>query len=348
MDSDEQKLRVFVSYSHDDETAVTRLVDVLARNGLRPMHDADFASGSGLTHEIRAYIAHSHVFLPVITESASRRGWVHQEIGYAIALNIPVLPVVIGEGLPQAMIQDRLAVRLRPDLSDLPDKLSLRRIEKVASGLEEEPPLYECAVATEARSDMLARYARTVLAMEMTGRVRHRGALSSFSIPRQDITHPAWDLHYGSAVARGSIHHRGLLRDERAALCEHAAMSGCRLIIDPTQGAFGPEVRRSRLGCLLDFLESDEVADVQVAIDARMPPEDNLIMVGSYFCAQSVAGSVEHGYRQTIFTRHAPTLARSMQRFDRKFAEVLAEAGWAPEASRHLAAEEIRRVMAAL
>ena len=50
----------------------------------------------------------------LITEEAERRGWVHQEIGYAVAMNVPVLPVVEGEP-PSGIIRTHEAVRLDKD-----------------------------------------------------------------------------------------------------------------------------------------------------------------------------------------------------------------------------------------
>ncbi len=89
--------RVFLSYSHQDLKLVTVIEAVLKRNGLSPMWDEHFLYGQGFHEQIKNFIAHAHVFLPILTPTASHRNWVHQEIGYAMALNVPVLPVTIGE-----------------------------------------------------------------------------------------------------------------------------------------------------------------------------------------------------------------------------------------------------------
>lgn len=78
----ENKYRVFISYSHQDAELVDRISSILEENGLQPMLDKGFASGHGFTDQIRNFITHAHVFMPVITRESSSRGWVHQEIGY--------------------------------------------------------------------------------------------------------------------------------------------------------------------------------------------------------------------------------------------------------------------------
>lgn len=106
----ENQYRVFISYSHHDAALVGRIASILEGHGLQPMLDTTFSSGHGFTGQIKNYIAHSHVFMPVITKESSIRGWVHQEIGYAMALNIPVLPISTGQ-MPGQMIQELQAVR---------------------------------------------------------------------------------------------------------------------------------------------------------------------------------------------------------------------------------------------
>jgi hypothetical protein len=168
---DEYKYRVFISYSHQDAELVDRISSILEENGLQPMLDKGFSSGHGFTNQIKNFIAHSHVFMPVITKESSSRGWVHQEIGYAMALNIPVLPISNGQ-MPGQMIQELQAVRWE-------EGKYWRRKNK--------PKL-----------SMMVSYAKKVLELDAFGHVRQKGSLSSFHIPDQPITHPDWEARYGS------------------------------------------------------------------------------------------------------------------------------------------------------
>ena len=84
--------RVFVSYSHEDKalakTAVTRLESL----GFHVLWDQRFNPGRSFTEAIKTRIACSHLFLPLLTANSVSRSWVHQEIGYAMGMEVPVLP----------------------------------------------------------------------------------------------------------------------------------------------------------------------------------------------------------------------------------------------------------------
>ena len=59
-------------------------------------------------------------------------------------------------------------------------------------------------------------------------------------------------------------------------------------------------------------------------IGERINEHDNVLIVGDWFYCSSVAPSVEGGYRQTIFTRHAPTMQERIEEFDQEFKSLLA------------------------
>jgi hypothetical protein len=80
---------------------------ILGTNGFDPMWDEYFAFGHGFHDQIRNFVAHAHVFLPVLTATSDQRKWVHQEIGYAMTLNVPVLPVAVGTAGQEAMPGDQ-------------------------------------------------------------------------------------------------------------------------------------------------------------------------------------------------------------------------------------------------
>lgn len=92
---------MFISYSHQDRKLVEQVEQVLRENGLDTLWDENFEFGHGFPEQIKNFIAHAHVFMPIITAA---RPWVHQEIGYAMALNVPLLPVCKGE-LPVGLAQ---------------------------------------------------------------------------------------------------------------------------------------------------------------------------------------------------------------------------------------------------
>ncbi len=340
--------RVFISYSHEDLDLALRVAATLEASGLTPMWDKKFSFGQGFHDQIKTFIAHAHAFLPIITEGSSRRGWVHQEIGYAMALNIPVLPVTTGV-LPGEMLQQLHALVLSSDDHELGRQLALPVFEGLLNRYDNPTlALYQCAELTEDRAMMMARYANDVLEMGARGRVRQKGALSSFHIPDRVITDPVWKRRYGG-LSRSTFHCR-VQREERLALTAHVREAGCRLIIDPTIGyaEYGPEARVVRLQCLADFLDSmgDDLA--QVAIGRHMDEQQSLTIVGDWFAAESVSGAIGQGYRQTIFTRHAPSMQSRIDLFDQEFDGLLADTGWPAEESRSRAVRTLRDLIAEL
>jgi len=193
--------RVFISYSHGNRKIATAIAETLRNIGLTPMWDKNFVFGHGFHDQIKLYIAHSHVFLPVITKASDERKWVHQEIGYAMALNIPVLPVAVGS-LPSEMIGQLHAIELE-ESSDEPidDQIKARFTRGIFDNLVSRYnapslALFECAYLMEERTQAMARYANAVTQLGYSGFVRQRGGLSSFHIPADEPPAPAWQERF--------------------------------------------------------------------------------------------------------------------------------------------------------
>jgi hypothetical protein len=342
--------RIFVSYSHGDFELARSIVGVLKSNGLTPMWDKDFAWGHGFTEQIRNFISYSHVFVPLITKASSRRGWVHQEIGYATALNIPVLPVTTGS-TPSGIIQQLLAVPLSDDRATRCEQLSVKVFSQLVRRAQKTSrPLFECAEYHEDRTAMMVEKATDVLELGYYGTVRQKGALSSFHIPDKPISHPAWQNRYGSPPEIDEP--RCLkLREERQALERHARQAGCRLIIDPslTYEKWGQVARKARLQELLEFLQKMPDDRVEIAIKEEMDPEHSLTIVGDWFAAESISAAIGRGYRQTIFTRHAPSVMRRIEFFDQELETAQATRWQAPRtSSRQAAIREMRSIISGL
>jgi hypothetical protein len=345
---DEYKYRVFISYSHEDTELVEQITSILEENGLQPMLDKSFASGQGFTDQIKNYITHAHVFMPVLTKESITRSWIHQEIGYGTALNIPVMPVCYGE-MPGQMISGLQAVawEMGDDWREKNrSKLSNEKFDALIRHPSRKPrPLYEVAEYQEDRTNLMVDYARRVLSLSSYGHVRQKGALSSFNIPEKPINHPDWRKRYGKA--KFSEYRFRLQRDERVLLEEHARKCGCSLIIDPTlpYRKFGPGARKARLNELLGFLKSMPDQLVRVAINKRMPRNSHVLIVGNWFLAESITAALGKGYMQTIFTRYAPAIQAKLELFDRELNDLLKAQPGGPSNSRRHAIDVITQIL---
>ncbi|MFM7057759.1 MAG: toll/interleukin-1 receptor domain-containing protein [Planctomycetota bacterium] len=367
-----RRYRVFVSYSHQNQQLVLGIRDLLQANGLQPMLDRDFAFGIGFHDQIRYFIEHAHVFLPIVTRESSQRGWVHQEIGYAISQNLPVLPISVGIP-PGEWLQHLHAVHLpEEDLNEISDAgwqrlkaaLTVQTIESLV-GRYRNPAgaIFHCAELQEDRTQKMVEYATIVSMIQQsvtrslqtgaeaggnsefdilrTSFVRQRGGLSSFHIPNAPLTDSVWQERY--TPRRTSRHHCRIQREERRALEIHARAGGCRLIVntDSRRDGLDDQAHKVRLQSLLKFLESD-IESVEVVIDEKLEREYSLTLVGDWFCAEAVSAQTGVGYQQTIFTRHAPSMQYRISQFDEEFAALCAHRGWRREKSRQEAIEHLR------
>jgi len=339
--------RVFVSYSHQDRECVRAIVDVLQKNGLTVMWDQDFVSGQGFDEQIKGRVNHAHVFLPLITPNSMAGGWVHQEIGYAMALNVPVLPVCVGE-VPGEMLQPLHAVCLKEDLSDLAYKLPRQVFENLVQHAEKTSrPLYQCAMFPEERADMIVEYSQEVLQMGARGCVRQMGALSSFQTPNRRLSHPIWRQRYGNHWP--GDHHCRCLREERRTLEKHARHAGCKLLIKPhvDHSQYGSAAIRARLEAVVEFLDSMPDDGVVIAVNESVP-QKSVTIVGDWFMVESVMGKLGWGYQHSTFTRHAPTVRKGIEAFDRELEEILQESAMEAALSRTAAIDRLKQEMANL
>ena len=335
--------RIFISYSHEDGALAQAAADALTGMGLTPVWDRHIRPGAPFTEAIKGLIHHAHIFMPIITEHASRRPWVHQETGYAMALSIPILPIAV-DSVPGEMASQLQGLIVRPDFSDFAERLAGVDLEQVIlRPAATEFRNIDVTSYAEERAELLASCAQRVADFGAFGRVRQRAALSSFSIPDRPLTDPIWAKRDGGEKRGEYLLSRQLA--ERRGLEQHARKAGCDLIIDPAF-AFersGREAGLTRLRILHKFLETmpDELIRVIVSPDARAA---NLTLIGDWFSAESLSPKAGEGHRQTVFSWHAPTVLQALRRFDAEFEALAAENPHAP--SRQAALAQIDALLA--
>ncbi|MEI8381827.1 MAG: toll/interleukin-1 receptor domain-containing protein [Planctomycetota bacterium] len=332
--------RVFVSYSHQDANFVSVIVKYLVEVcGVEVIWDQTFAYGRGFHEQIRDFIAHSHVFLPVITPKSKERGWVHQEIGYAMAMNIPVLPIAIGAA-PDQMISIVHSIKIDPPTDGKPDSeqswvweglkatLDKRKLDfLVERSSDTSLARYQCADYQEERTMLMVRHSNTAFDIMFRGHlVRQLGGLSSYHIPDAEPNSEIWNVRYGSRER--SEFHRKLQRSERNSLEQHSDVAGCMLIVNPYEiyADSGPRAYAVRLLSLYQFLKSSPKGSVIVALSSKIGVHESLTIVGDIFAAMAIAGSSRGGYMQTVFTTHAPSMKARHIYFDGRLMDCLK--GW--------------------
>jgi len=320
--------RIFVSYSHDDHPHAAQIVDYLRSIGAHVLWDPDILPGVPFSEEIKEMIAFSHVFMPLLTAASVARPWVHQEIGFATAVGVPVLPVGLGK-LPQGMQEKLQCLELSAALDDLPKRLPRVVIEQLLTRGNDYVGYLpvQTAPLQEDRTLLITHYLRSVIGFGEFGRVRQASSYGSFSIPTQGPLHSIWD-------ARESAHPRSQwlrerFRTERILMEQHARAKGCDLVISANHEDFleiDPVGSAARVRALIDFLVSmpqDKERKVRVVLNPKKL-NGNLIIIGDWFVAESMSPSFGRGYQQTIINRHAPSVLDIVQEFDRDFDDLMA------------------------
>ncbi len=365
MTDPEEKIRVFISYTHDDLCYVEQLVDYLEECGFQTLWDDKLKPGEGFTSQIQNLIVQSHVFIAFVTNHSNLRGWVQQEIGYALALNIPILPIAIGTD-PVGIISGVEAVRLdrgsatqvgssvQDHISQalsrdhLAKRLPSQTIHELVrtSANRDEATLCRFVWDNDARVRLLAEYAAMVRSRGYFGMVRQKTGLTSFCT--MDVVQPQhlyWVLRYGGENHR-EARHLELIRRERNELYQHVQRRGCRLIIHAEQdyAKYGPASKLVRLAGLIDFLEHPPHSEVYAMLSPYPATGDSLTLVGDWFSATSVPIRLGTGHRQTVFSLHAPSARRLINSFDQEFIMLLEEQAIQESNSREYTIEKLRVV----
>jgi len=349
--------RVFVSYSHDDLDKAEAVLDHLRSIGMEPMSDHVIPGGTRFSEEIRWQIACSHVFVSLLTTQSQRSTWVISELGYALGVGTAVLPLSLEE-LPEGLAHELHAVKIKPDLSDLSAHLTRDGIDNlVFRARQEARATFECADSLLDRTALLVREAQRLRHFPRAGclRVRQRMAFSSFSIPDEPPGSERWTLRNGPRSR--TEQECQLLRQERKVMELHARGGGCDLILDPyvpvqdqnhdkyaIRLKHSPEMTLVRLRILGEFIRSFPGDDLRIAFN-RGHIANSLVMLGDWLAAEAVVPHYKGGYRQTIMTRHGPTLQSRIEVFEEELNDCLKVAGTDPNDSREAALEEIERLV---
>jgi hypothetical protein len=332
--------RVFVGYSHQDEVLVRELVKILRHLRLEPILDAQLKAGPEFPPQLLNLITNCHVFMPVLTRHSTASPWLNQEIGFALAMGKPILPLALPVK-PEGFVSSRHAVILREDMSDAAEKLAFEDIETVVSYDRISRVKYEGTDDNSNRALMLAEYADNAWKLGGPALVRQCASLTTFHLPILPATSPVWDQYF---TGHGEQVLFKALRDERDALGRHAARKGCHLIIDRVEvldrvyERFGKESTTARIKGLLSFLNDETQKDVAIALNDDSRRISSLTIVGDWFCSEAVtstiSGTRNKGLRESLFTTDQRKVRQEVDDFDRYMAHLLTLACWTPENSR--------------
>jgi len=360
-----RQIRVFLSYSRDNGEMAARMVNHLEQLGVTVMHDQDIGPGTEFFKEIPWRISFAHIFICLLTEVSQKSPWVITELGYALGARVPVLPICIGTS-PEGLAKPLNALILKGDFSDLEKKVTRSSLDELVDRARiDSEPASEVKDRLRERTQFLVSETQRVY-LYAKGRfpnhdfrIRQRAAFTSFSIPDRSPDHPMWTNH--AVWNKLGETERELLRRERQILEAHATSFGCVLIIDPFVLPFEAEedigdgkpvpqpkypvgALIARLETLLKFLKAQDPTRCAVTI-RKGRIHGNRTIIGDWLCADAIVPHYKNGYRQTIFSRHGPTVLSRIQEFDREFDDSLEASGFSRNESCGKAMDEITKII---
>jgi hypothetical protein len=317
------RYRAFICYAHGSEGTAADVKLALEKLGVTAWIDQKIKGGRDFRNQIEAAILSAHFFVPVLTPGAEDRDWVQQEIGFAVALNVPVLAVSVGkENVPGGMIGQRQAIVV-PAGASVRDLTKAFRAADIPELIEHtgfsKRMLMEVVHEPEDRPTVLKAYLDQSRELHGYAFIRHKAYYGTFSIPV--------DRNIGSSIWKQREHgwnrQAGYLRkqwEERNALAEHARKKGCRLIIDPRPRLWPGDKTgwRARLKVLRAFVSGMPDSKIEV-VPGQLKDCHNQLIAGSVFMAEADSRVVGQGYPRTHLTRHAPTVLRETREFDEEF-----------------------------
>ncbi|MFN8527512.1 MAG: toll/interleukin-1 receptor domain-containing protein [Anaerolineae bacterium] len=315
--------RVFLSYARPDVELVNRIAALLIDLGLEPLWDQQINPGTPFSDEIRSLISRAHVFMPILTEHSQNRAWVHQETGFAVALNIPVLPLSIG-GLPTEMLSSIQAIVTDADLTGLEAKFRAFDFDHLVVPPPPKPyGIIEIADTPLDRAKLIANGAQWCSDTGKPSLVRVQSRIGVFGVPDLPSDHPIWKIREGSHERDAAL--RQWQREERRTLDRLVKLYGGRLIVDLNQRSadtdpLGWEAHKTRLLIFREFLLDIPPEKIEIANDRR-GEDGSIVIIGDYFFAESRRRQAR-GYEHTSFVSHAPTVLRKIHQFDRIFDEL--------------------------
>jgi hypothetical protein len=313
--------RVFVGYAEGDRDAAARIVARLRELDVQPLWDQDNPGGWSYVKQTQARIAHSHLFIPFLTPRSIQSNWVNHEIGFAVGRGVPILPLSLGP-IPDGMTETMQA-EIASSVDDLLPRLTRVRISDVVEQ-DRFPKSYEFADLPEDRTKAIISYCKEFshLAFGKPQQLRHAGAFGSFSLPA-DPHDPIWVRRYDGEPWRATMEARKKdLSEERQLLEAHAMRFGYDLIAYPHLSHLTAVANQARAEILRSSLVSLQKSSgpIRVIFD-ESALGGNLLVVGDWFCAQSMTPKAD-GYRHTTLTSHAPTVRSAIAWFDRWFARL--------------------------
>lgn len=92
-------MKLFISYSRDDEAVAVLLATILESRGINCLYDRKLRPAEAFDEQLQGMIREADSILVLLTNSATSSAWVNQEIGFAVASGKPIWPIAMEENI---------------------------------------------------------------------------------------------------------------------------------------------------------------------------------------------------------------------------------------------------------
>ena len=333
--------KVFVSYSSQDWVAARLIVHVLEEHGIRCFFaERDLATGDPFDTAIVRRIWNSSLVIVLWSSRASQSQWVLQEVGIAVAQDIPVWPVAIEDIKFEGVILRNQGYYFRRS-SDPYDQIARLAEEIKCAGkrplVSSRPAIDRYLVGKLSRTEMLAKIMEEESQRaDSTYTLRMQAAFSSFGISAAP--------EYRIDGYHTNEYHDLLIRELRAAdqLARKASVKAIIWPLRPYEDKF-KKYMRVRYNNLIQWLERNE--DYHRVRFALGPYEDgNRYVFDSNVLVEGFKSPDlnTRGYQMTTVTNQGPAILAAIDSFDSRFNELWDEHARTCQVDPRKGAKEIR------
>lgn len=100
-------IRLFISHKSEHKEDVSKLPEELKTHGISSfVAHTDILPTREWRLEIKKALRSTDIFLAFITEDFFRSEWANQEIGFAVARGIPIIPLMVSDVLPKGFLSE--------------------------------------------------------------------------------------------------------------------------------------------------------------------------------------------------------------------------------------------------
>ena len=308
--------RVFLSHSSHDIVLARLIVHILEERGIVCFHsERDIRVGEEFDSKLVHQIHQSALVLVVWSAHAAASCWVNQEIGIALAKQVPVWPMVVD----QTTLQGAVFRRQGSDLSKHADPYQeiTRLADEITKGFPREqfqPRVDQYLLGKEPRTKHLIALLAQVNNARPEGYIlRIAAAFSSFGVSA--------DADYRVARYHSHEYHE-LLIQEREEVCRMARWAAVKVILWPER-VYDEAFMRIRFRNLLHYLESNhDDQHVQFVLGRHWGDNRHILDRNALVMGVKSPGSTRPGYDLTTVTYHGPTVTVAINEFDARFQDL--------------------------